>query len=71
MNMNKLKAHQFCAVFLDLGKDVLKSLAADIKANGQHEKIKLFEGKILDGKNRAAACAIFCVGWRRGRLDAC
>ena len=37
-----------------MGDADLQALAADIGANGQHEPIRLYRGKILDGR----ACAI-------------
>jgi hypothetical protein len=56
--MKNLKYHPACLLFPRLGKAELEELAADIKANGQRNPIILYQGKILDGRNRLAACKI-------------
>ena len=56
--MKKLSLHPACKLFPQLPKDELRALAADIKANGLQNSIVLYEGKILDGRNRWLACKI-------------
>ncbi len=56
--MKKLSLHPACKLFPQLPKDELRALAADIKANGLQNSIVLYEGKILDGRNRWLACRI-------------
>lgn len=50
--------HEFCELFPDLPKEELEDLANDIRSNGQRTPITRWNGKILDGKNRFAACGI-------------
>jgi len=51
-----LKFHEYAELFpLMTGSDY-NALLDDIRDNGQHELIVLFEGKILDGRNRYRAC---------------
>jgi len=47
--------HELANVFPMLQQTELESLAADIRANGQRHAITLYQGKILDGRNRYAA----------------
>ena len=56
--MKKLSLHPACKLFPQLPRDELKALAADIKANGLQNSVVLYEGKILDGRNRWLACKI-------------
>ncbi len=53
-----MKAHAYADLFPLLDGPELQSLADDIAANGLREKIWLYEGKILDGRNRWAACKL-------------
>jgi ParB-like nuclease domain len=48
--------HPFASVFPLLEGDDFDSLVADIKTSGLIEPIVLFEGQILDGRNRYQAC---------------
>jgi hypothetical protein len=48
--------HPLAALFPMLEEQDLKALAEDIKAKGLTEPITLYEGKVLDGRNRYRAC---------------
>lgn len=50
--------HEYAMLFPQMNDDEMAALAEDIQANGQREKIKLLDGKILDGCNRYKACLI-------------
>lgn len=53
-----MKLHPACTVFPKLPDEELRELADDIKANGLQNPIVLLDGKILDGRNRFAACKL-------------
>jgi hypothetical protein len=50
--------HPLAALFPMLEDDDLKALAEDIKAKGLTEPITLYDGKVLDGRNRYRACEL-------------
>jgi len=56
--------HPICLLFPPLGTEELEELAADIKARGLLHAIILYQGKILDGRNRYLACGIAGVKLR-------
>lgn len=53
-----LKVHPAAEIFPMLNAEELEALALDIKANGLQQPIVMWEGLLLDGRNRLAACAI-------------
>ncbi len=53
-----LELHPLCKLFPPLSGEGLKVLADDIKALGQLEPIVIYEGMILDGRNRYEACRL-------------
>jgi ParB-like chromosome segregation protein Spo0J len=50
------RPHPICLLMPSADEDELQSLADDIRAHGLLDPIVLFEKRILDGRNRAAAC---------------
>jgi len=51
-----LKFHPAADVFPLMQGEDLAALAADIKANGQKVPIVIYDGAIIDGRNRYNAC---------------
>jgi hypothetical protein len=56
-----MKNHPIADVWPMMDEDKLRELADDIRKNGQLVPVWLYEGKILDGRNRWAACKIACI----------
>jgi len=51
-----MEIHELATIFPMLGEEELAELCADIEKNGLAEPVTVYEGKILDGRNRATAC---------------
>jgi ParB-like chromosome segregation protein Spo0J len=67
--------HPICLLIPSADEDELQDLTDDIRAHGLVDPIVLFEGMILDGRNRATACERAGVApryaqFRGGREDA-
>ena len=59
--MTHYEFHEYANIFPMLeGKD-LEALRADIEANGQINKIILYQGKVLDGRNRYWICEMLGI----------
>ena len=56
--------HPTSSLFPLMGKSKLDELAANIKENGLLESIELYEGLVLDGRNRLAACKLAAAAHR-------
>ena len=54
--MEELQYHPIAELLPALQGTELRKLASDIKANGLLEPIVLYEGMILDGRNRYQCC---------------
>ncbi len=51
-----MEAHEYAALFPMMSESEIRTLALDIKERGQQNPVFVLNGKILDGRNRFAAC---------------
>ena len=70
--------HEAANLFPPMTPAELESLAEDILAHGLQNPVVLFEGKVLDGRNRVLACQLACqhekieprfVQWHRNGIS--
>jgi hypothetical protein len=66
---DRLPFHPIANAFPMLDRTELEGLVASIKANGLQEPIVLYQGAILDGRNRLKACEIAGVQPRFSQFD--
>ncbi len=52
----QLQPHELALLIPEMSQSEYEALKDDIKANGQIEPIRTYEGKILDGRHRYRAC---------------
>jgi hypothetical protein len=62
--MQTYQEHELSKLLPMMEESDLGELAADISLNGLRAPITLFEGKILDGRNRYKACHLVKVAPR-------
>ncbi len=55
--MQSFNVHPLATIFPPITGEAFQELAADIAENGLREPITTLDGAILDGRNRASACA--------------
>lgn len=53
-----MRVHTAAEIFPMMSDDKLQELADDIRANGQRQPVLLFDGAVIDGRNRLRACEI-------------
>jgi ParB-like chromosome segregation protein Spo0J len=59
--MTQYEFHEYATLFPILEGEELEALRADIEENGQINKIILYKGKILDGRNRYTVCEMLGI----------
>lgn len=60
-NLSVLANHRYADIFPMMGDDDFNRLVEDVRENGLQEPIWLYEGQILDGRNRYKACQVLGI----------
>jgi hypothetical protein len=67
--MTEYEFHPLANMFPLLEGGEFDALVEDIRAHGLNEPLVMFEGKILDGRNRCRACAAVGIEPRFREMD--
>src|SRR2546430_9180645 len=67
--MSSIPFHPLASMFPLMEGEEFDALVADIKTNGQRDPIVLYQGKILDGRNRYRACLAAGVGLKLSKHE--
>ena len=59
--MKNYEFHDLANIFPMLDAEGLEELRADVEKNGQIDPIYLYDGKVLDGRNRYTVCAMLGI----------
>ena len=54
--MQDYEVHDLATIFPEMDAAEFGELVEDIRKHGQREQVTLYEGRILDGRHRHAAC---------------
>ena len=57
----KHEYHELADIFPMMGAEEFADLCDDIEKNGLAEPVVLYEGKVLDGRNRYSACTVLSI----------
>jgi len=58
MKRKRYTYHPACLLFPEMGRQEIQALAEDIKVRGLLNSIVMYQGKVLDGRSRLAACRL-------------
>lgn len=68
---NEYEFHEAANIFPLMNSEEFNHLKADIEERGQREYAVLFEGKIIDGRNRYRACKALGIDCEFSELEEC
>lgn len=68
---NEYEFHEAANIFPLMNSEEFDQLKADIEERGQREYAVLFEGKIIDGRNRYRACKALGIECEFSELEEC
>lgn len=66
--LSSVEIHPAANLFPGMDEDSFQALKGDIAKHGQRELVTLYRGKLIDGRNRVAACEELGIDWEAGEL---